>query len=72
MAGITREIAEAKLTEYLDAETKIMAGQSISMNGRSLSRANLGEIQKGIEVWNARAKNLSRGGMRSHNVAPQG
>lgn len=33
MAGITLEIAEARLTEYLDAEAKILAGQAFVPNG---------------------------------------
>ena len=62
MAGITAEQAEAKLAEYLAAETAVLSGQSCTINGRELTMANLAEIQKGIEIWNRRAQKLSRGG----------
>jgi len=62
MAGITQAQAEARLQEYLDAEAAILAGQSFSIAGRTLTRANLGDVQKGIELWNARAKKLDTGG----------
>ena len=72
MAGITQAQAEAKLTEYLDAETKILAGQAVSMNGRSLTRADLKAVQDGISTWDARVKKLDKGGMRSHSAVPLG
>lgn len=70
MAGITLQQAEEKLAEYLAAETAVLAGQSYSIAGRSLSRADLDSIQKGIEIWNQRVKNLSTstGGRRYGGV----
>lgn len=59
MAGITLVQAETQLAAYLEAETKVLTGQSYDFNGRSLTRANLAEISKGIELWNRRVKNLS-------------
>ena len=39
------------LQRYLDAETKVLAGQSVTWGDRSLSRANLDEIRKGRLEW---------------------
>lgn len=58
MAGITLASAEARLQEYLDAESKVLSGQSYSLQGRSLTRANLSEIREGIKVWDERCKEL--------------
>ena len=43
MAGITLAQAEAKLAEYLAAETKVLKGQKVEIDGESLTRglANL-------------------------------
>lgn len=70
MAGITLADAEAKLTEYLSAETKVLSGQSYTINGRSMTRADLAEIQSGIDAWDSRVKRLSRGGLRMTQVTP--
>ena len=73
MAGITLAQAEAKLTAYLDAEDKILSGQSVSMNGRALTRADLADVQQGIEIWNRRVIRFSRStGMKSHRAVPLG
>ena len=62
MAGITLAQAEAQLASYLAAETAVLAGQSYSIGGRSLTKANLQFIQQGIEIWNKRVQSLSRSG----------
>lgn len=36
---------------YLNAEKKILQGQSYSINGRSLTRANLSEIVANRQKW---------------------
>ena len=72
MSGITLSQAETQLVSYLEAETKVLAGQSYDFNGRSLTRANLSEIRAGIDAWDRRVKNLnaklSRG--RSSVITP--
>ncbi len=73
MAGITLAQAQAKLDEYLAAETKVLKGQSVSMDGETLTRANLEFIQRGIDIWNKRVQNLSaasEGRGRARTVAP--
>jgi len=54
MAGITIEQAQAKLDEYLAAETAVLTNQAYTIAGRSVTRADLDSIQKGIELWNNR------------------
>lgn len=70
MAGITLAQAEARLAEYLTAEERVLAGQSYSIGQRSLTRADLGEIQNGISIWDARVQRLNRGGIRVAAVTP--
>jgi hypothetical protein len=74
MAGITLAQAEAKLAEYLAAETKVLKGQSVSIDGETLTRANLEMIQRGIDAWDKRVKNLSNsasGRGRARTVSPR-
>lgn len=70
MAGITLAQAEARLADYLTAEERVLAGQSYTINGRSMTRANLKEIQDGITVWDNRVKQLDRGGKRITQITP--
>jgi len=73
MAGITLTQAEAQLASYLAAETAVLSGQSYELAGRRLNRANLAEIQTGIETWNARVQTLSQratGRTRARTVVP--
>ena len=58
MAGITLAQAQARLDEYLAAEAAVLSGQEYEIGGRRLKRANLGEIQKGIDIWNQRVQRL--------------
>ena len=58
MAGITLQQAETQLAAYLAAETAVLSGQSYTIGGRSLTRANLADIRAGIESWNARVVQL--------------
>ena len=66
MAGITLAQAQAKLDEYLAAETAILSGQSYKIGERELRRADLAVIQQGIDTWNRRVGELtaSSGGRR--------
>lgn len=74
MAGLTLAQAEAQLAAYLAAETKILTGQKVEIDGQALTRANLEMVQKGVTLWDARVKNLSAassGTGRAVNVAPR-
>lgn len=72
MAGITQAQAEVQLASYLAAETSVLSGQAYEINGRKFTRANLAEIQKGIQIWDSRVKNLSRGGISIRGATPIG
>lgn len=72
MAGLTLEQAQEKLTQYLDAEEKVLLGQRTQIDNRDLQRADLEAIQKGVTLWDARVKALSRtGGIPVREVIPR-
>lgn len=72
MAGITLAQAEAKLAEYLAAETAVLGGQKVVIDGTEMTRANLEGIQQGVKIWEARVGRLSRtGGIRVAEVIPR-
>lgn len=71
MAGISLEQAQVKLNEYLAAETKVLAGQDITIDGTRFTRADLAAVQKGVEIWNGRVNRLSRTGIRIMEVIPR-
>ena len=46
---VRKELQRRRLTLYLEAEEAVLAGQSYTLEGRSLTRANLSEIRTAIE-----------------------
>lgn len=61
------------LNIWLEAEEKIARGQSYTIGNRTLTRANLTEVSRMIELWSARldkAENKSTG-PRSYTVIPR-
>jgi len=65
MAGLDLATCEAKLAEYLAAETAVLAGQDYLIDGDRHTLADLAKIQAGINAWDARVKQYSRGTRRS-------
>lgn len=59
MAGITLEVAQARLDEYLAAEAAVLSGQEYTIADRTLKRADLRTIQAGITLWDDRVKTLA-------------
>lgn len=59
MPEITLAQAEAKLVEWMDADTAVATGQSYTIGGRSLTRANSREIRENITFWNNQIRSLS-------------
>lgn len=55
---ITLEIAKNHLDIWLEAEKAVATGQSYTIEGRSLTRANLSEIRRSIEYWNNKVISL--------------
>lgn len=70
MAGITLAQAEAKLAEWLAADTAVASGQAYTIGGRSLTRANAKEIRENIDYWNGMAQELGRGGISIKGGTP--
>ena len=62
MAGITLAIAQAKLTEWLDAETAIAGGQEYEIGSRRLRRADLEYVRESITYWDTKCTKLGRSG----------
>lgn len=72
MAGITLAQAQTQLDAYLTASQKIAAGQKVEIDGQSLTRANLAEVQQSIDYWDSKVKTLSAqaaGHRRNRTVA---
>jgi 3-deoxy-D-manno-octulosonate 8-phosphate phosphatase KdsC-like HAD superfamily phosphatase len=73
MAGITLQQAELKLAMYLAAEEAVLTGQEYEIAGRKLKRADIEFIQRGIETWNKRVKDLAvsaSGSRRTITIKP--
>lgn len=70
MAGITLAQAEAKLTLWMAADDAVAKGQSYTIGGRALSRADAAEIRANIDYWEAKVQRLSRGGMKIFGGTP--
>lgn len=60
MANLDKQTCQKMLDEYLKAETAVLSSQSYTIGGRTLSRANLAEIQKGVELWSERLNSATR------------
>jgi len=57
---------------YVTAEQKVLSGQSYTIGGRSLTRANLPEIRAGRKEWEAKVRGESagsQGGSSLYSVA---
>lgn len=56
------------LAKYLEAEQAVLAGKTITFQGRSMSMENLQEIRAGRREWEARIAQESRGASRSPSI----
>lgn len=61
MAVVTLAQANAQLALYIEAEQKVLLGQSYSIGDRALTRADLREIREGLKYWNKQVANLTAG-----------
>ncbi len=59
MAGIDLTTAQTMLDTWLQASISIAAGQSVTLDGRTLTRANLRDVQAQIDYWEAKVKRLT-------------
>lgn len=51
MAGITLDIADARLQQYMAAETAVLSSQAYKIDNREMTRADLDAIRAGIAYW---------------------
>ena len=56
--GITLDVADARLKEYLDAERRVLDNQAYEIEGRKLTRADLQQIREGIVFWQGQVDRL--------------
>ncbi|UXA48518.1 DUF6148 family protein [Xanthomonas prunicola] len=57
--------AQEMLTSYTQAELAVLKGQSFRFGERMLTRADLAEIRKGRQEWQAAVDRESNGGRHS-------
>jgi len=72
MPGITKQQAQAKLDEWLAADTKVAEAQAMSKSGRSYTGPDAKTVNENIAYWNKQVKRLSRGGIRVTGATPRG
>ena len=61
------------LQKYIDAEAAILGGQQMSLNGRSLTRADLAEVRAGRKEWQRTVDSenrISKGGSSLRHQLP--
>lgn len=59
MTGLTLARAKAQLELWLAADAKTAKGQSYSIDGRTLTRADAGAITAKIDYWQHKVNTLS-------------
>lgn len=79
LVGISSAECKQMLNEHLQALSVVLkSNQSYTIGGRSLTRANLKEIQAGIEYWRTmylnalQTETIGRRGTVSRAVIPHG
>lgn len=61
MAGYDLAFANQMVTEYGNALSAVLRSQNYTILGRSLVRADLADIQRGIKFWNSEVVKLTNG-----------
>lgn len=61
--------------DWIKAEAQVMAGQSYSIDGKTVTKANLSEIRNSVKFWENKVSMLNRklkgkGSIRIKNVVP--
>ena len=59
MMVFTKEMCEKHLNIWLEADLKVAQGQSYTIGARTLTRANVSEIARNIELWAERLEQAS-------------
>lgn len=76
MAAITLETAKKHLDIWLEAESEVAINQAYTIDGKSFTRADLGEIRKQTEYWSNKVQELEniakrKGRNRIYRVVPR-
>jgi len=66
---ITLQTARDALNAWVKADLSVAKGQSYSMNGRSITLANIREITEQIHYWERRVAALSNPHYNKHSIA---
>lgn len=64
------EMKKQRLAMYYEAEQAILTGQSYTIGGQTLNRANLSHVVKQIKELEKEITRLERGGSRVRRVIP--
>jgi hypothetical protein len=64
--------AQEMVQFYVDAELKVLSGQSVRYGERMLTRADLEQIRAGRREWEAKVNAETRGGRTLYSVADFG
>ncbi|UUV16950.1 hypothetical protein NRK67_03315 [Fusobacteria bacterium ZRK30] len=73
ITGITLKMCQEKLKMYLKAEEKVLLGQAYNIDGKEVTRADLGMIQRGIKLYEERCREYGdpdNVGMTIENLIP--
>ena len=60
--SIALELAEKRLSEWLDAEAALNHVGSYQIGERTLTYRNLKEVRESIDYWQSKVNSLKRGG----------
>lgn len=75
MPGVILAQAQAHLDAWLAADLAVAGGQSYTLNGRTLTRADARLIKSNIEYWESRVRRLETntdGGITVRGAVPLG
>jgi hypothetical protein len=68
--GARLEMAKQRLAMYYEAEQAILTGQSYTIGGQTLNRANLSHVMKQIDALKKEIQKLEHKGSRVRRVIP--
>ena len=60
--SITLELAEKRLSEWLEAESKLCHIGTYQIGERTLTYRNLKEVRESIDYWQSKVNSIRRGG----------
>jgi hypothetical protein len=56
--GITLDVAQKHLEDWMEAELQVTTNQSYTLDNRTLTRADLGDIGRRIAYWSNKVEEL--------------